>query len=135
VWRDTKQPPAGPNAPHACAVNPGWYPLDQFDVVAFDEQENPTNLCAAVTCFPIATGRYRTDAANPYGGNLGLTAPFGWLYLNLNNTEVNANLPANVAQAWVSPIMDAQGRFSVGFKATALDNASSASAGGGIIFP
>jgi hypothetical protein len=66
---------------------------------------------------------------------LGLTAPFGWLYLNLNHAGASATLPAGVAQAWVTQIMDAEGRFSVGFKATALDNASSAPAGGVIIIP
>ncbi|HBL27827.1 MAG TPA: hypothetical protein DD490_13395, partial [Acidobacteria bacterium] len=70
------------------------------------------------------------------GGTDGITtnADFGWLYLNLNHaTTRDATLGAgyiNIAQAWVTTVMDAEGRFSVGFDAIQLDNANTAVSGG-----
>ena len=55
---------------------------------------------------------------------------FGWLYLNLNTTVPAAgnNPPEDpaAAQAWVTAVMNAQGRFSVGFPAVKLDSACTA---------
>jgi hypothetical protein len=120
VWRDTKRVPTGPAGPYACGGlgPPAWFPLGQADVVAFDEQENATDLCAATACFPRAAARVPTNVAP-----LIVPVPFGWLYLNLNTVVAGSTVPFEpLSQAWVSPVMDAQGRFSVGFKGTALDN-------------
>jgi hypothetical protein len=134
VWRDTKRVPTGGNGPHSCAANPSWFPLGQKDVVAFDEQENPTDLCPSTTCFPMATERVRTDAANLFGINLGIPVPFGWLYLNLNYPIASDPFPG-VAQAWVTTVMEAAGRFSLGFKSTPLDTALDAVPGGQLLLP
>ena len=55
---------------------------------------------------------------------------FGWIFLNLNTSvaAAGANPPEDpvAAQAWVEVVMDADGRFSVGFNAIQLDNATNA---------
>jgi len=65
----------------------------------------------------------------PGGDNPNPTAPFGWLYLNLNSTVTGITYPANnpsIMQNWVSNEMDAHGRFSVGQDAIKLDTACTA---------
>jgi hypothetical protein len=48
---------------------------------------------------------------------------FGWLYLNLNSTVIGSQIPFEpLMQNWVTAIMDADGRFSVGFDAFQLCN-------------
>ena len=81
---------------------------------------------AATDCFPITSAR--VDAA-------GLPYPFGWVYANLNHGGSSATLPAGVAQAWLTPLMDSAGRFSVGFHGIPLDSALTAPAGGVILIP
>jgi hypothetical protein len=136
VWRDSKTIPTGLNGPHACGDFVGWFPLGQSDAVAFDEQENPQNLCtttcevspcdtAVPTCFPLEAQRISLNGGSPFDDPTPLAA-FGWMYLNLNTTVAGVAYPATnpaIAQAWVTTVMDAQGRFSVGFDAIQLDTA------------
>jgi hypothetical protein len=140
VWRDSKTAPGEPftsNGPFICGDNATWFPLGQGDVVAFDEQENSANLCfqgdnisppigGADTCFPLETQCVDLQGGNIPGDNPTPPFPFGWMFLNLNTT-VNAPGPQPfnpTAQAWVTTIMDADGRFSVGFDAIKLDQAN-----------
>jgi hypothetical protein len=141
VWRDSKTIPTGANGPHSCASNPSWFPLNQSDVVAFDESENPTDLCftgdvvspplgGAETCFPLETQRVSLSGGNVIGADPLPPSPFGWLYLNLNTSVAGVTYPASdpsIAQAWVTTLMDAEGRFGVGFDAIQLDSACAAS--------
>jgi len=133
VWRDTKLPPTGANGKHNCSKTPSWFPLSQSDVVSFDEQENPTDLCFVVDnfspaiggsrpCFPLASQRVATASGNPLGYPLAPPASFGWLFLNLSHTVTGDQQPG-VAQAWVESVQNASGRFAVGFQAIQLDNA------------
>jgi hypothetical protein len=131
VWRDSKTIPTGANGPYNCstASGPAWFPLNQSDVVAFDEQENPQDLCftgdvispplgGAQTCFPLEAQRVSLEGNNVIGSDPTPTAAFGWMYLNLNTTVSGVTYPAanpSIAQAWVETVMDAEGRFSVGF--------------------
>ena len=139
VWRDSKTIPTGVNGPYTCgAVNrPAWFPLNQTDVVAFDEQENPQDLCftgdvvspplgGAQTCFPLEAQRVSLSGGNVIGSDPAPTADFGWIYLYLNTNVSGVTYPAadpNVAQAWVTTLMSAEGRFSVGYDAIQLDSA------------
>lgn len=130
VWRDSKLSQAA----FACGSLPTWFPLGTEAIVIFDEAENPEvpNVLPIspqpplidIAPFPIEAQR------TPVGGQtLPLTSDFGWLYLNLNTTVVgSANPPEDpaAAQAWVSVVMDAEGRYSVGFDATRLDSATAA---------
>jgi hypothetical protein len=137
VWRDSKTVPTGANGPHSCSGAPAWFPLNQTDVVAFDETENPQDLCftgdvvsppqgGAQTCFPLEAQRVSLSGGNVIGSNPTPTANFGWIFLNLNTTVSGVNYPAAnpaIAQAWVTTVMDANGRFSVGYDAIQLDSA------------
>ena len=137
VWRDSKTVPTGANGPHSCATVPAWFPLNQTDVVAFDETENPTDLCftgdivspplgGAQTCFPLEAQRVSLSGGNLIGADPTPPSPFGWMYLNLNSSVAGINYPASdpsIMQNWVTTVMDADGRFSVGFDAIQLDSA------------
>ena len=138
VWRDSKTIPTGVNGPYNCASadGPAWFPLNQTDVVAFDEQENPQDLCFAgdvvspplggtETCFPLEAQRVSLQGDNAVGSDPKPTATFGWMYLNLNTAVAGVSYPANPAimQNWVTTVMNAEGRFGVGFDAVKLDSA------------
>jgi hypothetical protein len=137
VWRDSKTIPTGGNGPQTCGDTPSWFPLNQADVVAFDEQENPQDLCftgdivspplgGEQTCFPLETQRVSLQGNNVIGSDPTPSAQFGWMYLNLNTSVAGVAYPAAdpaIAQAWVTTVMDAEGRFSVGFDAIKLDSA------------
>jgi hypothetical protein len=134
-WRDSKVNQGPFTCPFLAGVRPPWFPLGQEGVVIFDEAENPevpdsfpvspqpptaTNLVC-----PAEAGRTAVG-----GADFPVTPSFGWLYLNLNTTVAvaGANPPEDpaAAQAWVTVVMDADGRFSVGFDAIQLDNATNA---------
>ncbi len=139
VWRDSKTIPTGVNGPYTCGnpTRPSWFPLNQTDVVAFDEMENPQDLCftgdvvspplgGAQTCFPLEAQRVSLSGGNVIGSDPTPTAAFGWMYLNLNTNVSGVVYPVadpNIAQAWVTTVMDADGRFSVGYDAIQLDSA------------
>jgi hypothetical protein len=140
VWRDSKTNGTGANGPFSCsaAQGPAWYPLNQQQVVAFDEQEHPTQICIASgdnvspplgqvqTCFPLETQKVSTQAGattNP-GDNPTPPYTFGWMYLNLNtSTGAVGGIFDPTAQAWVYTRLEANGRFSVGYSSVQLDNA------------
>jgi hypothetical protein len=146
VWRDSKTIPVGANGPYSCASGDvAWFPLGQTDIVAFDETENPTDLCfqgdnvspatgGAETCFPLEAQRIFAEGGNAIASDMAIPTDFGWLYLNLNHTVAGDPFPG-VAQAWVTTTMDAEGRFSVGFDAIQLDNASATGFGGVLLLP
>jgi hypothetical protein len=139
VWRDSKTIPSGVNGPYTCGRTdrPAWFPLNQTDVVAFDEMENPEDLCftgdvvsppigGAQTCFPLEAQRVSLSGGNVIGSDPTPTAAFGWIFLNLNHTlaaTAGTDPFPGVAQAWVTTVMDADGRFSVGYDAIQLDSA------------
>jgi len=153
VWRDSKTIPTGGNGVQKCGGTPDWYPLSNVDVVGFDEQENPENLCTTTsdvsppptsqpTCFPLETQRVGiagTGALAPGGDAPTPSSPFGWIYLNLNSTvSVAPNYPAfnpSIMQNWVQTEMDANGQYSVGFDAIKLDTACTAGATNVVFIP
>jgi len=127
VWRDSEL--ASNLTGFACNANAAWFPLAQTDVVGFDEQEQPEDLCfsdspvspplgGANTCFPLETQKVSVADGNAIADPIAPSAPFGWLYLNLEHTPAGAqDYPS---QAVVTTVMDASGRFSVGFDAIEL---------------
>jgi hypothetical protein len=147
VWRDAKTDTA---SAHACPGAFAWFPLNQTDVVAFDEQEQPEDLCfrgdnispptgGADTCFPLETQRVNLQQSIVPGGSTPApAADFGWMYLNLNHDSTGAGGIAaynGTAQSWVTTVMDAEGRFSVGFDAIQLDSACTTMGGGVVLIP
>jgi hypothetical protein len=121
-WRD----PNEDIDPFSCANgSPPQFPLSQRQVVIFDEEENPFQV-PEVRISPGIPGEdvliCPREAGRSAASNLPLQSPFGWLFLNLNLPD--GPLPgAETAQAWVTTIMSASGRFSVGFDAIQLDSA------------
>ena len=131
VWRDAKLN----QVPFLCNTLPVWYPLGQEGIVIFNEQEDvefpqtfpfsPPPVDEGLLPFPAEAQRTPVD-----GSSLPTPFDFGWMYLNLNTTVVpaGANPPEDpaAAQAWVTVVMDAEGRFSVGYPAVLLDSALNA---------
>jgi len=134
VWRDSKFPPGA-----SCTTGPNYGELFEQQIVVFDEFENPLTVVTGGPSgepTPGAQCTFCDEAQRVDVGGDGITtnADFGWLYLNLNHaTTRDATLGPgyiNIAQAWVEVVMDAEGRFSVGFDAIQLDNANTAVSGG-----
>ena len=135
VWRDSKFVPG-----FSCALGPNYGGLFENQIVSFDEEENPRTIVTGGPSgepLPGAECTFCDEAQRVDVGGTGIptNANFGWLYLNLNHREEGFPSPLgpgydNIAQAWVVAQMDASGRFSVGFDAIALDNASTAQVGG-----
>jgi hypothetical protein len=112
-----------------CNVGPMWYAvlggLPQRQTVIFDEQENPEALCTISPCpeadilFPIEAQRIKVT-------DLDITPDSGWLYANLNMPDVftcNQGQDCTLlAQAWITAVHSAEGRFSAGLPAIQLDN-------------
>jgi len=126
VWQD----PGQVVTPVACGNQPAPFPLVLGQVIAFDEQEHPTNLClttsdvspntgGAKACFPLEAQRVNVATGSVAAAPLAPPAPFGWLFLNLDTTTAGGLVYPG--QAWVTAIMSASGRFSVGFEAITLD--------------
>ena len=141
VWRDTKKTPAK----ITCGSSPSWFPLADTDLVAFDTEENPTEVCALAdgnspaatsSCFPLATQRTNVRNGNALAGKMKPPANAGWLFLNLSHT-VSGDLLPGVAQAWVvATRTSGDGRLSNGTNAIQLDNALSPNqAGDGVLIP
>jgi hypothetical protein len=137
VWRDSKFTPGA-----TCAAGPNYGELFEQQIVVFDEFENPLTVVSGGPSgepTPGAQCTFCDEAQRVDVGGDGITtnADFGWVYMNLNHaTTRDATLGAgyiNIAQAWVTAVMDAEGRFSVGFDAIQLDNANTATAGGVIL--
>ncbi|MFL6196211.1 MAG: hypothetical protein ACJ75H_18670, partial [Thermoanaerobaculia bacterium] len=77
------------------------------------------------TCFPLEAQRVSlAGGANNPGDDPTSPFTFGWMYLNLNtSTGAVGGIFDPTAQAWVTTVMSANGRFSVGYDAIQLDNA------------
>jgi hypothetical protein len=108
-----------------------WYPLSTREVLVFDETEQvvtPETCPSGFDCnvdivIPNESQRLDviTDLLSPF--------PFGWVYINgqTNGSPPMAVLPAYgdpFAQMWLETVMDANGRFSVGFSGVQFDNAN-----------
>ena len=143
VWRDSTAN-QDPNAEYTCGgpgvfgVGPDWHPLNETEVVAFDESENAVELCfvgeggiispplpgSDPACFPLETQRTQVGS-----GDVDPPYDFGWLFLNLNipndviTGDVDFGSDGNIAQSYVTTNMSALGRFQVGFSAIPLVSA------------
>ena len=131
AWRDSKVSQLA----FKCGTFPAWYQLGQEGIVIFDEQEHPS----VPETFPFSPQPpgdvitpFPAEAQRTKIGSEDFPVPFsfGWIFLNLNTSvaAAGANPPEDpvAAQAWVEVVMDADGRFSVGFNAIQLDNATNA---------
>ena len=113
VWREGNSSTAA----YSCAQQgPAWYPLQTTEIVAFNESEEPV-FPDSDDDFPNQTQRIDSDV-------LGAPFSFGWAYLNLQHSALNGSYGDDDAQSWVIVVMDANGRYSVGFDVLQLDNAN-----------
>ena len=110
VWRDAKL--AHPMA-LACGLEPKRMELAGM---IFDEEENGSLIASATTTAPWSTQKMILGDAN-----FVLPHPFGWLDLDLWHT--GGTQFGDAAQGWVTTIMSAHQRFSVGLRAIRLDSA------------
>ena len=107
VWRDNRD--ANVTA-RSCGTAPSWAPLGEYQMVAFDEEENPT-LIPASQAFPLSAQKVRVGE-----GSLPVAESFGWLMIDLWHAD------AKHAQGWVGVTMSAEGRFSVSHPAVRGDD-------------
>jgi hypothetical protein len=110
IWRDSKTAPGAPgaaNGPFTCGGNATWFPLNQAEVLAFDEQESPAELCVQgdnvsppiggdQACFPLETQCVSLQGGNNPGADPIPPFAFGWLKLDLDTPP---------GQAWVTILM------------------------------
>ena len=127
VWREANSADSG----YGCASQgpASWYPLEAVQIAIFDEAEEPVTAeecpsgdptCEQTVVIPNET--QRVDVASD------LLAPFdfgfAWLNLQHSNPGFVAIYGDTFAQSWVEPVMDAEGRYSVGFPGVQIDNAN-----------
>jgi hypothetical protein len=125
VWRDSKRTVL----PFSCAlVAPNFFPLGQNQIVIFDEEEQP-DVPVPPPFSPPPPGDFLVpfpwEANRVAVGGPDFPVPFnfGWLFLNLDTTVLGSQVPFEpTTQNWVTAIMDADTRFSVGFDAFQLCN-------------
>jgi len=120
-WRDAKQD----ISPVACGTTPAPMPLGQSQVVIFDEEENPAlledrNVSPAPPNVQNLLCPIEAQRTEIGGSAFPVDPDFGWIYANLNTSTGAAVDP--YAQAWITPVMDADERFSVGFDAIQLNS-------------
>ncbi len=122
VWRDSLfNVYFGDEDGFSCAAGPDWYPLNERQVVFFDEQENPETACTISPCpeedilFPLETQRVSIE-------DLDVSPESGWTYMNLNQVWNVGRPVVFAAQAWVTAVHSAEGRFSAGLPAVQLDS-------------
>ncbi len=125
VWRDSKRT----IPPFSCALDfPAPFPLGQSQIVIFDEHENPdipesspfSPVIPGTSLIPFPWEANRTAVG---GDDFPVPFDFGWLYLNLNSAVAGSQVPFEpLMQNWVTALMSANGRFSVGFDAFSMGN-------------
>jgi len=146
VWRDSTSADiddGGYNcgAPGVAGVGPSWHPLNETQVVAFNETEQWEELCT-----PFGDPGPPVSPPNPTGGdtvcfpletqNVGVgddpltpSFNFGWMYLNLNVgidtvvADYDPGANGTLAQSYVITNHSALGLFSVGLPAVQLSSA------------
>jgi hypothetical protein len=124
IWRETDST----TKPYSCTLDGpnNWYPLDTAQVLIFDETEQPVEeeICPGDPTCPLEV--QIVNAAQRIDVETGLLSPFdfGWVYLNLQHTDLFDVYGDFAAQSWVIVTMDALGRFSVGYDVLQLDNAN-----------
>jgi hypothetical protein len=120
AWRDKLG--IGVSTGASCATGPS--PAvpganSQEQIAVFDEEENPITQGRGPSGFtppednpfPFCTNRASV------GTDITIAEDFGWIFLNLNTADSIFH-----QQAYVTTVMSALGRFSVGFDAIALNS-------------
>ncbi len=128
AWRDTRRSQLA----FTCGTTPTPFPLNQEQIVVFDEQENPEiPVLPPIPPFPTSTLTPFTAAAQITkvgGSDFPVTTASGWIYMNLNTTIVGASGPSDLAanQGWVDMVLESKGKYSASYRATSFDSARNA---------
>ncbi len=125
VWREGDASAVG----YSCGLSgpASWYPLPAQQIVIFDEEEQPVETAGCPSGDPTCEVEVGIpNEAQRISVTEDLLSPFdfGWTFLNLQHAEIIGAYGDDDAQAWVTAVMDAEGRYSVGFDAIQLDNAN-----------
>ncbi len=138
VWRDSKRA----IAPFSCALTaPLPFPLGNFQIVVFDEEENPslqptTPFSPPLPGVELVPFPWEANRVEVNGTDFPVPFAFGWLYLNLNTAVQGSQVPFEpLTQNFVATLMSAEDRFSVGFDAIELANVTDPLAGANPIIP
>lgn len=126
VWREGN---AAASAYSCALAGPAsWYPLEAASIVLYDTEEQPVTNEDCPTGDPtceqeigIPNEAQRVDVA----GDLLSPFNFGWAVLALQHPDIIPAYGDPYAQMWLSAVMDAEGRYSMGFDGVQLDNANS----------
>ena len=124
IWREGGNQTTAVN--YACAnQGPSWYPLPATQVGVFDETEQVVTTENCPSGFDCGIDIVIPNEAQRIDVETDLLTPFdfGWAYLNLQWGPLPAYQDP-YAQMWLTTVMDATGRFSVGFDGVQLDNAN-----------
>ena len=124
VWRDSLfNVSFGDEDGFSCSSGPDWFPLNERQVVFFDEEENPEEICTISPC-PEEDILFPIEAQRVSVGDLDVSPESGWIYMNLNQVwSIPVHGPTVLAaQAWVTAVHSADGRFSAGLPAIQLDS-------------
>jgi len=122
IWRDRST-----KAGQGCDVTANRDHASNFDVVRFDDDENPTvftrfcpGVCAPYTHTIPSVARIQSRDASFVPPNVNSDLG-GWIYFNLDDYED----VEDASQNWVVVSMRAEGRYSTDNHATALENGCS----------
>ena len=107
VWRDNRQAAA---TGYDCAQGPSWAPLGEFQLVTFDEEENPTEIRDS-NAFPLTAQKVGVGSRA-----LPVRDKYGWLSIDLWHKDETH------AQGWVTVLMSTEGRYSTGHAAVRVDD-------------
>jgi len=129
VWRDTKIS----QNPFVCGTTPNPFPLNNEQVIVFDEQENPEiPVPPPIPPFPsqeLAPFPAAAQIVKVGGPAFPVSTKAGWIFFNLNTTVAGSPSPAvdpAAAQAAVTMVLESKGKYSAAYRAVNLDNATSA---------
>lgn len=119
AWRDSTANNQDPDG-YACGVGPDWLPLQQTQVVCFDQSENVVELCTEASCLPLESQRLEVGT-----GDLDPSFARGWCYLNLNipgdtitgDVDFPAAPAGDIAQSWVGAVARRGSVFAGGLNA------------------
>ncbi len=122
VWRDSTADDQNGNG-YLCAVGPGWLPLEETNVVCFNQTENAVELCTDSACFPLESQRLELGT-----GDLDVAFNAGWCTLNLNvpsaiSRAAEPPVPDVVTQSWVGATVRGGNVVAGGLNAVALAHA------------
>ncbi|MFN8575216.1 MAG: hypothetical protein U0132_24390, partial [Gemmatimonadaceae bacterium] len=94
----------------------------------FDEAEHPSVPPTSPFSPPVpgtSLTPFPWEATRVQVGGPDFPVPysFGWIFMNLNSTVTGSQVPFEpLMQNWVTVVMDANGRFSVGYDGFSLSN-------------